>query len=122
MQGTAVNPQITYDNAYAYPAPGSAHPHSPAAIGEFNLTTDPNGNQITTRDTGTGDVNQYLFDEENRLSCANKGPQMPSPSCIGSNLIDFIYDHAGVRKLKKAASPTIYPNQYYTDFGAFQGW
>jgi RHS repeat-associated protein len=121
MQNSAVNPQITYDNAYTYPAPGSAHPHSPTAIGEFNLTTDANGNQITTRDTGTGDVNQYLFDEENRLSCANKGPQMPSPSCIGTNLVDFIYEHAGARKIKAAASPTIYPNQYYTDFGGGSG-
>jgi RHS repeat-associated protein len=121
MQNTAVNPQITYNNAYTYPAPGSAHPHSPTAIGEFNLTTDADGNQITTQDTGTGSVSQYLFDEENRLSCTNKGPQMPSPSCTGSNLIDFIYDHAGVRKIKSAATPTIYPNQFYTDFGGGSG-
>jgi RHS repeat-associated protein len=46
---------------------------------------------------------------------------MPSPSCIGSNLIDFIYDHAGVRKIKSAATPTIYPNQFYTDFGGGSG-
>ena len=46
---------------------------------------------------------------------------MPSPSCVGSNLIDFIYDHAGVRKIKSAATPTIYPNQYYTDFGGGSG-
>jgi RHS repeat-associated protein len=91
------------------------------AIGEFNLTTDPNGNQITTQDTGTNNVSQYLFDEENRLSCTNKGPQMPSPSCTGSNLIDFIYDHAGVRKIKSAATPTIYPNQFYTDVGGGSG-
>jgi hypothetical protein len=68
----AVNPQISHDFAYTYPAPASAHPHSPAAIGGFNLTTDANGNQIATQDTGTGDVNQYLFDEENRLSCADE--------------------------------------------------
>jgi hypothetical protein len=121
MQDTAVNPQLTYNNAYTYPAPGSAHPHSPTAIGEFNLTTDANGNQITTQDTKTSDVNQYLFDEENRLSCANKGPQMPSPSCDAGGLIDFVYDHAGVRKVKQAATPTIYPNQYYTDFGGGSG-
>jgi RHS repeat-associated protein len=121
MQNTAVNPQITYDNAYTYPAPGSAHPHSPTVIGEFNLTTDANGNEITKQDTKTSDVNQYLFDEENRLSCTNKGSQMPSPSCIGSNVIDFIYDHAGVRKIKSAATPTIYPNQYFTDFGGGSG-
>jgi hypothetical protein len=79
MQNSAVKPLITYNNTYTYPAPGSAHPHSPTAIGEFNLTTDADGNQITTQDTGTNNVNQYLFDEENRLSCTNKGPQMPSP-------------------------------------------
>jgi len=121
MQDTAVNPQLTYNNAYTYPAPGSAHPHSPTAIGEFNLTTDPNGNQITTQDTGTSSVSQYLFDEENRLACVNKGPQMPSPSCDSAGLIDFMYDHAGVRKVKQAATPTIYPNQYYTDIGGGSG-
>jgi hypothetical protein len=68
MQNTAVNPQTTYDNAYTYPAPGSVHPHSPTAIGEFNLTTDADGNEITTQDTKTSDVNQDLFDEENRLA------------------------------------------------------
>jgi len=41
-QNSAVNPQTTYNNTYTYPAPGSAHPHSPTAIGEFNLTTDAN--------------------------------------------------------------------------------
>jgi hypothetical protein len=46
---------------------------------------------------------------------------MPSPSCTGSNLIDFICDHAGGRKIKSAATPTIYPNQYYTDFGGGSG-
>jgi hypothetical protein len=91
------------------------------AIGEFNLTTDPNGNQITTQDTKTSDVSQYLFDEENRLACANKGPQMPSPSCDAAGLIDFMYDHAGERKVKQAATPTIYPNQFYTDIGGGSG-
>ena len=33
----------------------------------------------------------------------------------------FVYDHASVRKIKSAASPTIYPNQYYTDFGGGAG-
>jgi hypothetical protein len=45
------------------------------------------------------------------------GPQTPSPSCSSQGATQFIYDHAGVRKVKAAASPTIYPNQYYTDFG-----
>jgi hypothetical protein len=55
------------------------------------------------------------------LSCANKGPQVPSPSCNAQGSTEFIYDHAGVRKIKVAASPTIYPNQYYTDFGGGSG-
>jgi YD repeat-containing protein len=118
---SAVAPQISYDFGYSYPAPGSAHPHGPVTIGEFNITNDANGNQITTQDTGTNDVNPYLFDEENRLACANKGPQMPSPSCNSQGQTQFIYDHAGVRKLKNASSPTIYPNQYYTDFGGGSG-
>jgi hypothetical protein len=33
----------------------------------------------------------------------------------------FVYDHAGVSKIKSAASPTIYANQYYTDFGGGAG-
>jgi RHS repeat-associated protein len=32
-----------------------------------------------------------------------------------------IRNHAGVRKIKSAATPTIYPNQYYTDFGGGSG-
>jgi RHS repeat-associated protein len=121
MQDTAVNPQITYDNAYTYPAPGSAHPHGPVAIGGFTITNDADGNQVRTLGTGTSNVSQYLFDEENRLACANKGPQMPNPSCDAAGLIDFMYDHAGVRKVKQAATPTIYPNQFYTDIGGGSG-
>jgi len=37
---------------YTYPAPGSAHPHSPTAIGEFNLTTDANRWRNGRRDRG----------------------------------------------------------------------
>jgi RHS repeat-associated protein len=121
MQGTAVNPQTTYDFAYSYPAPGSARPHAPTAIGPSTITSDANGNHIQTLDTGTSDQSQYLYDEENRLSCANKGPQTPSPSCNAQGQTEFIYDQAGVRKLKVAASPTIYPTQYYTDFGGGAG-
>jgi hypothetical protein len=80
MKDTAVNPQLSYDWAYTYPPPWSAHPHGPTAIGAFTITNDANGNQVTTEDTGTGDESQYLFDEENRLSCAGKGSQTLSPS------------------------------------------
>jgi RHS repeat-associated protein len=121
MQDTAVNPQLSYNWAYSYPAPGAAHPHGPTAIGGYTVTNDANGNQVTTLGTGTSDQSQYLYDEENRLSCANKGPQMPSPSCSSQGATQFIYNHAGVRKVKAAASPTIYPNQYYTDFGGGAG-
>jgi RHS repeat-associated protein len=117
MQDTAVNPQITYDNVYSYPAPGSAHPRAPTAIGPFTITNDADGNQVRTLGTGTSAQSNYLYDEENRLSCANMGPQTPSPSCSSQGATQFIYDHAGVRKVKSASSPTIYPNQYYTDFG-----
>ena len=81
MQNSAVNPQLTYDYAYSYPAPGSAHPHGPVAIGPFTITNDADGNQVNTLGTGTSDQSEYLYDEENRLSCANKGPQVLSPSC-----------------------------------------
>jgi RHS repeat-associated protein len=121
MQNTAVNPKLSYDWAYTYPAPWSAHPHGPTAIGAFNITNDANGNQVTTKDTGTGDESQYLYDEENRLACANKGSQVPSPSCDSSDMTDFVYDHAGERKVKASSSPTIYPNQYFTDFGGGSG-
>jgi hypothetical protein len=120
MQNGAVNPQTSYDFAYTYPAPGSAHPHGATAIGGSTVTNDANGNQINTL-TGTSDQSQYLYDEENRLSCANKGPQTPSPSCNAQGTTSFIYDHAGVRKVKTQSSPVIYPNQYYTDFGGGAG-
>ncbi|MBO0879585.1 MAG: hypothetical protein J2P17_04285, partial [Mycobacterium sp.] len=121
LQSGAVNPQTTYDWAYTYPAPGSAHPHSPTAIGPFTISNDADGNQINTLGTGTSDQSQYQYDEENRLSCANKGPQTPSPSCNAQGDTQFIYDYAGERKVKDASSPTIYPNQYYTDFGGGSG-
>jgi len=121
MQGPAVNPQTTYDFAYSYPAPGSAHPHGPTAIGSFAISNDADGNQTRTLGTGTSDQSQYLYDEENRMSCANKGAQAPSPSCNAQGNTSFIYDHAGVRKVKTQSSPVIYPNQYYTDFGGGAG-
>ena len=86
-------------------------------IGPFTITHDANGNQITTLTTGTNSESQYLYDEENRLSCFNSGKQTPTPSCSSSGMTDFIYDHAGVRKIKLSSSRTIYPNQYFTDFG-----
>jgi RHS repeat-associated protein len=121
MQGTAVNPQTTYNFAYTYPAPGSARPHAPTSIGPYTITSDADGNQVNTLGTGTSDQSEYLYDEENRLSCANKGPQVPSPSCNAQGNTSFIYDHAGERKVKTQSSPTIYPNQYYTDFGGGAG-
>ncbi len=69
----------------------------------------------------TGSTLQYLYDEDNRLACASTGQQAPSPSCNGGGLTEFVYDHAGARKIKKAANATIYPNQYYTDFGGGAG-
>ena len=78
--------RTTYDFAYSYPAPGSARPHAPTAIGPFTISNDANGNQTRTLATGTSDQSQYLFDEENRLACANEGPQAPSPSCDAQRL------------------------------------
>jgi RHS repeat-associated protein len=121
MQNGAVNPQTTYDFAYSYPAPGAAHPHAATAIGGFTITNDANGNQVNTLGTGTSDQSEYLYDEENRLSCANMGPQAPSPSCAAQGNTQFIYDHSGVRRVKSKATPIIYPNQYYTDFGGGAG-
>jgi RHS repeat-associated protein len=117
----SVNPQTSYDFTYTYAAAGSARPHGPTAIGLFDITHDANGNHIRTLKRDTGDVTQYLFDEENRLSCVNKGPQIPTPACDAQGSTEFIYDHAGARKIKDASSPTIYPNQYFTDFGGGAG-
>jgi hypothetical protein len=86
-------------------ADGVPHPHGPTAIGWFTITNDANGNQVRTLGTGTSAQSNYLYDEENRLSCANMGPQTPSPSCSSQGATQFIYDHEGVRKVKAAASP-----------------
>jgi len=56
-------------------------PHGPTSIGPFTITHDADSNQITTLATGTNSESQYLYDEEDRLACANKGPQTPTPSC-----------------------------------------
>jgi RHS repeat-associated protein len=118
---SSVQPQTTYDYAYTYPAAGTTRPHGPTAIGSFDITHDPNGNHIRTQERGTSNVSQYLFDEENRLACFNKGAQAPSPSCDAQGMTEFVYDHAGVRKRKDASTPTLYPNQYFTDFGGGSG-
>src|SRR5262249_40477191 len=89
-QNSAVNPQISYDFAYSYPAPGSARPHAPTAIGPFTISNDANGNQTRTLGTGTSDQSQYLYDEDNRLASANKGPQTPSRSCDAHGPTQFI--------------------------------
>jgi RHS repeat-associated protein len=117
----SVQPDTTYDYLFTYPASGTARPHDATAIGPFDVTHDANGNHIRTVKRDTGDASQYLFDEENRLSCFNKGPQAPSPACDTQGMTEFVYDHAGVRKRKDASSPTIYPNQYLTDFGGGTG-
>src|SRR5262249_23436836 len=101
--------------------PQSPHPHGPTAIGTFTITNDADGNQINTQVISTSDQSQYLYDEENRLSCANKGPQAPSPSCNAQGNTQFIYDNAGVRKVKEKPSPPIYPTRYYPDFGGGSG-
>ncbi len=118
---SSVQPHTTYDYLYAYPAAGNARPHGATAIGPFDVTHDANGNHIRTQKRDTGNISQYLFDEENRLSCVNKGQQAPSPACDAQGMTEFVYDHAGIRKRKDASSPTLYPNQYFTDFGGGAG-
>jgi hypothetical protein len=50
--------------------------NEPTAIGEFNITNDADGYQTNTQDTGTSDQSEYVYDEENRLSCArSRRPQ-----------------------------------------------
>jgi len=46
-QNGAINPQTTYDFAYTYPAPGSAHPHGPTAIGPYTIINDADGTRRT---------------------------------------------------------------------------
>jgi hypothetical protein len=62
---------------------------------------------------------QPVFDEENRLSCANKGPQMPSPSCREQP------DRLHLRPCGRAQdqgrrNPDDLPERY-TDFGGGSG-
>jgi hypothetical protein len=57
MQNSAVNPQITYDNAYTYPAAGSAHPHSPIYPNQFY--TDFGG--------GSGNQFKHIFIGSERI-------------------------------------------------------
>jgi hypothetical protein len=50
-----------------------------------------------------------------------KGTQVPNPSYDeqGVPRLEFIYDHAGVRKRKDASVPTFYPNQYVISAAAW---
>jgi hypothetical protein len=65
-------------------------------------------------------MNQFFYDEGNRLSCANMGMKNPSPACQAQNQTMFIYDDTGVRKAKIPAQPVVYLNQSFSDFGGSQ--
>jgi hypothetical protein len=108
------------DDAAAITPPGTHVVLSPLTIGEFNITNDANGNEVTSQDTGTSMMNQFFYDEENWLSCVNMGMKNPSKSCQAQNQTIFIYDDAGVRNAKIPAQPVVYPNQYFTDMGGSQ--
>jgi RHS repeat-associated protein len=119
----SVQPDTTYDYTFTYPSAGSARPHGAVAIGPYDILHDANGNLTRQTRVGTTDIVHYVYDEENRLACVHKGQQVPNPSCDeqGINPLEFIYDHAGVRKRKDAGQPTFYPNQFLTDIGGGAG-
>jgi RHS repeat-associated protein len=116
----STQPDTTYDYTFTYPGSGTARPHGAVAIGPYDIVHDVNGNLTRQTRVGTSDIVHYVYDEENRLACVHKGAQVPpNPSCNEQGVapLEFIYDHAGVRKRKDASSPTFYPNQFLTDIG-----
>ena len=120
----STQPDTTYDYTFTYPASGSARPHGAVSIGPYDILHDANGNLTRQTRVGTSDIVHYVYDEENRLACVHKGAQVPpNPSCNEQGVapLEFIYDHAGVRKRKDASSPTFYPNQFLTDIGGGAG-
>jgi RHS repeat-associated protein len=54
--------------AYAYPAPNAARPHAPLSVGGKAFGYDPAGNLVTDG------VREFVWDGENRLVSATKGP------------------------------------------------
>ena len=120
---SSTQPDTTYDYTFTYPGLGAPRPHGAVAIGPYDILHDLNGNLTRQTRVGTSDIVHYVYDEENRLACVHKGQQVPNPSCDeqGINPLEFVYDHAGVRKRKDAGQPTFYPNQYLTDIGGGAG-
>jgi RHS repeat-associated protein len=120
---SSVQPDTTYDYTFTYPGSGAPRPHGAVAIGPYDILHDLNGNLTRQTERGTSNIVHYVYDEENRLACVHKGQQVPNPSCDeqGVTPLEFIYDHAGVRKRKDASSPTFYPNQFLTDIGGGAG-
>ena len=110
----------TYDNDYAY---NSGKPHAPSVVGDLRMTYDNNGNETGEFSRGIGPGQEFVWDEANRLACANTDflgrplPQKPS-SCDFAQ-VRFSYDDQGDRVVKDAGllGISIYPNQGYTQRG-----
>src|SRR5262249_9690527 len=92
----SVQSQISYNYPYSY---GGAQPHGPTAIGPFTISHDADGNQTKTLTTGSNTQSQYLYDEENRLACANSGQQtrLCSPGHLAEGIV---FHHPDGRQTK----------------------
>jgi RHS repeat-associated protein len=99
--------RITYNSAvgtYAYPTPGSPHPHAPSSIAGVGYTYDTNGNL----QAGAGRT--FTWDAENRLATVD----------TGGSTTTFTYGASGERlKMASGSSTSLYP--FGDDFEIMDG-
>ncbi|HTI91719.1 MAG TPA: SpvB/TcaC N-terminal domain-containing protein [Puia sp.] len=90
--------KTTYDWSYTYDA---NQPHAATHIGRQTYTYDADGNQTGWTDDLTGQRQQLVWDEEDRLRSVSVNGQLNS----------YVYDAAGARVLKgQGAGQTVYVN------------
>ncbi|WDN56123.1 SpvB/TcaC N-terminal domain-containing protein [Streptomyces clavuligerus] len=113
----SVQDRTTYDYTYTY---GGAKPHAPSRAGPISHAYDASGNLTGTVNTAVpGKRRQYVWDEENRLTCNQDTatatlPQDPN-GCAGAT-VSYVYDDKGDRLVKRSEDGlSLYPNRYYSE-------
>ncbi|MEN3361162.1 MAG: hypothetical protein V7637_5144 [Mycobacteriales bacterium] len=119
-------PAGNYSYGYAY---AGTQPHAPSTAGPLSLRYDADGNLVARTDnTPGGKTQQQVWDDENRLACADKtsptAPPLAQAPASCANLsrdgVRFVYDDQGQRVVKNAGSSsktTVYPSQTFSQQG-----
>jgi len=94
--------KTTFSQNYQYALP---KPHAATHVGTQAFTYDPNGNQTSWAEDGSGQQRTVIWDEENRIqSVSDNGHEMT-----------YKYDDSGERVIKRGPQgETAYVNQFFS--------